>query len=248
MKIIKIIKNIPMIYKFYLALPSLKKYKNGIFSARAAGNVEEERSYILKATSNWGAFVMNVFQTDVHIHGEENIPSEGPVVYISNHQSYADIPLCCMVLNKIQFGFIAKKELSDLFLYGEWVENIRSVLIKRDDPRASLRAIEKAVDFIHEGFSILVYPEGTRSKGPKMGEFKRGSLRVATKSGVPVIPITINHTWRIFEEKGYPQKASVDITIHKAIETKNLSKVEIAELSDKIEEIIKEGLEGGLKK
>ena len=242
MKIMKIIKNIPMIYKFYLALPSLKKYKDGIFAARASGNTEEERSYILKATSSWGAFVMDVFKTEVHIHGEENIPSEGPVVYISNHQSYADIPLCCMVLNKIQFGFIAKKELSNLFLYGEWVENIRSVLIKRDDPRASLRAIEKAIDFIHQGFSILVYPEGTRSKGQKMGEFKKGSLRVATKSGVPVIPITINGTWRIFEEKGYPQKANIDITIHKVIETKNLSKIEMSELSGKVEEIIRGGL------
>ena len=75
-----------------------------------------------------------------------------------------------------------------------------------------------------------------------MGEFKKGSLRVATKSGVPVIPITINGTWRIFEEKGYPQKASVDITIHKAIETKNLSKIEMSELSGKVEDIIKGGL------
>ena len=238
----KVIRNVPMIYKFYLALPSLKKYKNGIFAARDSGNLEEERSYILKATSNWGAFVMDVFKTEVHIHGEENIPTEGPVVYISNHQSYADIPLCCMVLNKIQFGFIAKKELSDLFLYGEWVENIRSVLIKRDDARASLRAIEKAIEFVHQGFSMLVYPEGTRSKGPQMRDFKKGSLRVATKSGVPVIPITINGTWRIFEEKGYPQKVTVDITIHKAIETKNLSKEELSDLSEKVEEIIRGGL------
>jgi 1-acyl-sn-glycerol-3-phosphate acyltransferase len=242
MKIIKILKNIPMIYKFYLALPSLREFKDGISAARASGNVEEERSYILKATSKWGSFVMNVFKTEVHIYGEENIPSEGPVVYISNHQSYADIPLCCMVLNKIQFGFVAKKELSDLFLYGEWVENIRSVLIKRDVPRASLLAIEKAISFVHQGFSILVFPEGTRSKGVQMGEFKKGSLRIATKTLVPVIPITINGTWRIFEEKGYPQKAGVDITIHKAIETKNLSKAELSELSDVVEEIIRGGL------
>jgi 1-acyl-sn-glycerol-3-phosphate acyltransferase len=239
---VKIIRNIPMIYKFYLALPSLKQYKDGIFAARKTGNLEEERSYILKATSAWGAFVMDVFKTEIHIHGEENIPVEGPVVYISNHQSNADIPLCCMVLNKIQFGFIAKEELQNLFLYGEWPENIRSVLIKRNDPRASLKTIEKAVSFIEQGFSILIYPEGTRSKGPNMGPFKKGSLRVATKSGVPIIPITINGTWRIFEENGYPQKASVDITIHKAIETKNLSKVEASELSEKVEEIIRGGL------
>lgn len=238
----KLIKNIPMVYKFYLALPSLKQYKNGIMAARAAGDLEREREFILKATNSWGTFVMDVFQTKVTIHGEENIPSVGPVVYVSNHQSYADIPLCCMVLNKIQVGFIAKDGLQNLFLYGEWVKNIRSVLIKREDSRASLRAIEEAIELIHNGFSMLVFPEGTRSKGPKMGEFKKGSLRLATKSGVPVVPITINGTWRIFEEKGYPQKAAVDITIHKAIETKNLSKVEASALSENVEKIIREGI------
>lgn len=238
----KIIRNIPMIYKFYRALPSLKQYKDGILAARAVGDLEKEREYILKATTAWGTFVMNVFKTTVNVHGEENIPTEGPVVYVSNHQSYADIPLCCMVLNKIQLGFIAKDGLQNLFLYGEWVENIRSVLIKREDPRASLRAIEDAIALINQGFSILIYPEGTRSKGAKMGDFKKGSLRLATKSGVPVVPITINGTWRIFEEKGYPQKTTVDITIHKAIETKDLSKVEASALAEKVEEIIKGGL------
>jgi len=237
-----IIRNIPMIYKFYRALPSLKQYKDGIMTARAAGDLEKERAFILKATNAWGNFVMDVFQTEVNVHGAENIPNQGPVVYVSNHQSYADIPLCCKVLNKIQLGFVAKDGLQKLFLYGEWVENIRSVLIKRDDPRSSLRTIEQAIDLIHQGFSMLIFPEGTRSKGTEMGEFKKGSLRLATKSGVPVIPITINGTWRIFEEKGYPQKTSVDITIHKAIETKNLSKVEASALSERIEEIIRGGL------
>lgn len=238
----KIIRNIPMIYKFYLALPSLKQYKDGIMAARAAGDLEKEREYILKATNSWGAFVMGVFKTTVNIHGKENIPVKGPVVYVSNHQSNSDIPLCCMVLNKIQFGFIAKEGLQNLFLYGEWVTNIRSVLIKREDPRASLRTIEEAISLINQGFSMLVFPEGKRSKGPEMGEFKKGSLRLAIKSGAPVVPITINGTWRIFEEKGYPQKSTVDITIHKAIETKNLSKEEASALSEKVEDIIRGGL------
>ena len=238
----KIIKNIPMIYKFYLALPSLKQYKDGIMAARASGDLEKEREYILKATKAWGTFVMSVFKTTVQIHGEENIPTKGPVVYVSNHQSYADIPLCCMVLSKIQLGFVAKEGLEKLFLYGEWVRNIRSVLIRREDSRASLRAIEEAIDLINQGFSMLIFPEGTRSKGHEMGEFKKGSLRLATKSGIPVIPITIDGTWHIFEEKGYPQKATIDITIHKPIETKNISKMEASALAEKVEDIIKGGL------
>jgi len=238
----KIIRNIPMVWKFYLALPSLKQFKKGIMSARASGNLQEERKYILKATDAWGNFVMNVFGTEVRVHGEENIPTTGPVVYVANHQSYADIPLCCKVLNKIQTGFVAKDGLQNIPLYGEWIQNIRSVIIQRNDPRSSLRTIEEAIELIHQGFSMVVFPEGTRSKGGPMKPFKKGSLRLATKPGVPVVPITIDGTWRIFEEKGYPQKVSVDITIHKPIETASLSRQEASELAETVENIIRGGL------
>ena len=75
-----------------------------------------------------------------------------------------------------------------------------------------------------------------------MKPFKKGSLRLATKPGGPVVPITIDGTWRIFEEKGYPQKVSVDITIHKPIETASLSRQEASELAETVENIIRGGL------
>ncbi len=238
----KIIRNIPMVWKFYLALPSLRQFKKGILQARAEGNLEEERAYILKATDTWGNFVMKVFGTEVRVHGEENIPDRGPVVYVANHQSYADIPLCCKVLNKIQTGFVARDGLQDIPLYGEWILNIRSVIIKRNDPRSSLRTVDEAISLIRQGFSMVIFPEGTRSRGGPMQSFKKGSLRLATKPGVPVVPITIDGTWRIFEEKGYPQRATVDITVHPSIETASLSRQEAADLAETVEAIVRGGL------
>lgn len=239
----KIIRNIPMIVEFVSALPELKRHKKNIYKYRALNDLEKEREFILKATSTWGRRLVNDLNIDLNIIGKENMPEKGPVVFVANHQGYGDIPICCAALDKFQTGFIAKSSLSKLPLYGEWIKNIRSVMIDREDPRESLRAIETAIDFINQGFSIVVFPEGHRSKGKDMGEFKKGSLRLATKPGVPIVPISINGTYKLFEEKGYMQgNFKVDFLIHPAIETAGLSRPEASNLAETVEQIVKEGL------
>ena len=75
-----------------------------------------------------------------------------------------------------------------------------------------------------------------------MGEFKAGAMKIATKPGVPIIPISLDGTWRIFEEKGRLQKGLVKIKIHPPIETKNLSREEEKRLSKKVYDIIHSGV------
>lgn len=232
-----------MIIEFVSALPELKKHKKNIFKYRDFENFEKEREYILKATTAWGRRILNDLNIDLNIIGKENIPENGPVVFVANHQGYGDIPICCAALDKFQAGYIAKSSLSKLPLYGEWIKNIRSVMIEREDPRAALKAIETAISFIKQGFSIVVFPEGHRSKGGEMNEFKKGSLRLATKPGVPVIPISINGTHKLFEEKGYMQgNFKVDFLIHPPIETANMSRSEASGLSKTVEDIIRKGV------
>ena len=113
---------------------------------------------------------------------------------------------------------------------------------EREDPRASLRAIAKGIDYIEHGFSILVFPEGTRARGGDMHEFKKGSLKLATKPGVPIVPISINGTYEVLEKDGYLHSAPIDVMVHPAIETKGLSRKEDKELTDKVYDIVRGGL------
>ena len=239
----KIIKNIVPAIKLYDALQRLSEYKKEILKARAEEDYEKEREYILKATDSWAKDVMKTFDITLHVTGKENLPESGPVVFVANHQSFADILVTCAVLNKFQFGFIAKDSLKPLPFYGKWIKDIRSVYINRDDARASLRAIEEGINLLNNGFSLLIFPEGSRSKGSAMYEFKKGSLRLATKPGLPVIPISIDGTYRIFEEKGYVTNgAEVHVIIHPAIETKGMAKSDVNNLSAEVEKIVREGL------
>ena len=235
----KIIENIPPVIRLYQSLKYLKPYRKEFLAARAAGDNEAERAYILKATDRWGNHLVKTFDVTLQVEGKENLPAHGPVIFAANHQGYADIVISCAVLNRFQFGFVAKENLSKIPLYGKWIKDIRSVMLEREDARASLRAINEGIGLLEKGFSLLVFPEGTRSRQKAMSRFRRGSLRLATKPGVPVVPITINGTHRIFEDTGVLRKgATVDFIIHPPIETKNMDKAEANRLTETVEEII----------
>lgn len=238
----KILANVPSFIKLITCLKYLNQHKKDIEAAKAAGDVEKERESILAATSLWGPMVFKMFDSKVNVTGLENLPEKGPVVFVGNHQGYADIIAYCAAFKKFQFGFIAKDELAKIPLYGEWIRRIRSVFIERDDARASLKAINDGIKLIEQGFSLVIYPEGTRSKGPQPGEFKKGSLKLATKPGVPIIPVSLDGSYKFFEETGKITPAEVNIIVHPPIETKGLDRKEEKALNEKIEKIIIDGV------
>ena len=238
----KILANIPAAFKLMRDVKYFNKNKKKIDNARAAGDFEEERKWILDSTSTFGRMVMEQFGCELNVQGIENIPDHGPVVIMSNHQGYSDIPVCFAIFTKFQIGFIAKKYLAKAPLISEWMPRIRSVYIDNEDPRESLKAISEGISFINDGFSLVICPEGTRSKGPEMGPFMKGAVKLATKPGVPLIPISINGTYRMFEETGVAKGARIGVIIHEPIETAGISRQEEKDLIDKVEQIIRDGV------
>jgi len=223
----------------YFNLRHLRSFHYKIKAFRDSGDVVKEREQILNSTSTWGRGIMEKYKIKLNVTGIENLP-DGPVLFVSNHQGYADIPVYCAAITNKQFGFVAKTSLGKIPIFGEWIFDIRSVFIEREDPRSSLKTIEEGIGLLNQGFSLVIFPEGTRSKGSHMGEFKKGSLRLATKPGIPVVPVTLNGTYQVYEELGYVRSgATVDFHIHPAIETKSLSKSEANNLAEKVEEIIR---------
>lgn len=237
-----ILRNIPFVIWFYGFLATIQPIKNSIKKYREEGNAEMERTEIRRAEDAWGQALVKKAGITLNIRLTEPLP-DGPVVFVSNHQSYWDIPVYFAAVQDRQFGFVAKDSLGKVPGFGSWIADIRSVFIKRDDARASLRAIEEGIELLKQGYSLVIFPEGTRSRSVEMKEFKKGSLRLATKAGVPVVPITLNGTYHGFEEKGYVRPATVDFIIHPAIETKDLPKKEAGELAERVEKIVRDGLD-----
>jgi 1-acyl-sn-glycerol-3-phosphate acyltransferase len=200
-----------------------------------------EQRTIGEAEKIWADMLAEHFRFDVDVFGRENIP-EGGVLFCSNHQGYADIPLLFHAVAGKQIGFVAKEELRKMPFFGKWMERVRCLLIKRGSARGAALMVREGVKLLQDGYSLVMFPEGTRSQGPKMNSFQRGTLHLATNSGAPIIPVTISGSYKAFEQKGYISSTKISINFHPPIETKNMGRAEAKNVHEVAEKIVRSGL------
>jgi 1-acyl-sn-glycerol-3-phosphate acyltransferase len=209
--------------------------------ARENGDIAEEKRQIRRAESRWIDKFFTRYNITVVVEGEENLIA-GPFLAVSNHQSYSDIPILMKALGNEAVGFVARADLQKLPLYGKWIARVRSIFIQRTDSRQALRTYKEGEELLRQGFSLAIFPEGTRSRGKNMAEFMRGTLRMAKQTGVPILPITISGAHKIFEDEGYLQSASVKVCIHKPINTYGWDRKDEENAKMEIEDIIRRKL------
>lgn len=213
-----------------------------VSSLEKKGKISEKEEYVQRVTTKWALSQLKYSGAEVSVYGEENVPSDIPVVFIANHQGNFDIPILMSYINKPK-GFIAKIETLKIPLVRTWMKYIHCVFMDRSNIRKSAAAIIEGVKIIKEGHSLVIFPEGTRSKGGPLGEFKAGSFKLATKSKAPIVPITIDGSFKLMEANGNKIKpAKVNLYIHPAIETANLSKEEQEALPEVVKSIISKKL------
>ncbi|WP_026908204.1 lysophospholipid acyltransferase family protein [Paucisalibacillus globulus] len=201
----------------------------------------EIRKEIFETPQNVSAKVLKKAGTSVHVTGRENIPDEA-VLYVANHQGIFDILAFLGHLGK-PIGFIAKKEINKLPIIRTWMGLLNCVFIDRTDRRQSMKAINQGIENLKNGYSLVVFPEGTRSKGTALSEFKPGSLRLATKANVPIVPVTIYGTYKMLEENnGQVKGASVSMIIHEPIFPESYQSLKSAELAENLQDIVATGL------
>ncbi|TXL65819.1 1-acyl-sn-glycerol-3-phosphate acyltransferase [Cerasibacillus terrae] len=170
-------------------------------------NQPEIQKEIFQTPSVVSQKVIKKTGTKIYVNGKENIP-DGPALYVANHQGLFDILALLGYLGK-PVGFIAKKEIDKLPIIPKWMELLACVFIDRSDRRQSVRAIQKGTKNIKNGHSIVIFPEGTRSKDGQVSSFKAGSFRLGTKAKVPIVPIAIDGTREMYEENNNRVKPSV---------------------------------------
>lgn len=171
-------------------------------------------------------FILRVSGVTVKVEGLENIPSDRAVLYVGNHRSYFDILVGYTTVPSLT-GFVAKKEMINIPLMRDWMINVNCLFLDRDNPKEGLKTILQGIDKVKHGISIWIFPEGTRNEHEDYLEllpFKEGSLKIAEKSGCPVIPVAITGTAEIFE-KHLPliRPSHVTIEYGEPINLKNLS-------------------------
>ncbi|TAA72320.1 lysophospholipid acyltransferase family protein [Planococcus salinarum] len=159
---------------------------------------EEYDELIHTEPRKWASGIMKRTKSEVAVEGLHLLP-EGPVLLVSNHEGNFDIPVILSSLPK-PFGFISKKEVKKFPVIPTYMEDMNCVFIDRTDRRSALKSIGETAEKLKQGHSILIFPEGTRSKGEALGEFKAGFMRIAVDAQVPIVPIAIKGTANIMEK------------------------------------------------
>lgn len=153
--------------------------------SHAAG---EDRGH--KVAKLWAKMLLVLFHTKTEVIGAENIHLGKPQILMANHQSDFDIMVLLATIPG-QFRWIAKKELFKIPLFGTAMRKAGYISIDRQNHEKAMDSVEKALQKIREGKSIMSFPEGTRSRNGVIRPFKRGMFHLAIASGAPIVPISI---------------------------------------------------------
>jgi len=227
-----------MIIVFTLSIPMfLVEWIIGLFSPAAQEKIARGVTRFAFIT------VTKISGVKVTYKGLENVPTDKPVMYAANHNSFFDVILTFTPLPG-RVAYLAKKEFRKYFFLSIWMIFIKCLFLDRKDIKQGLKTILAAIENTKNGVSMFVFPEGTRSKDGKMLEFHEGSFKIATKAGVPIIPVAITNTAEIFE-RHLPKISAEKVTIEfgKPINTSELPKETLKTIGAYTQGIIQEMLD-----
>ncbi|HWF13617.1 MAG TPA: lysophospholipid acyltransferase family protein [Candidatus Acidoferrales bacterium] len=143
-------------------------------------------------------YVTRIAGEKVTVEGVENIPP-GVCLFAANHTSNADAPAIVGAIPR-RIAILGRKSLFDIPVVGMAFRLAKFVPVDRGNRDAALESVKIAVQYIHEGFSFLVYPEGTRSPDGRLQRFKKGSFAIAIEAGIPIVPVACAGAHRIMKK------------------------------------------------
>lgn len=139
----------------------------------------------------WSLGSLSAARIKLQVAGLELVPTEGPVIYMGNHQGNFDILALTRAIPRL-FSWVAKEELFKVPVFGAAMRRAGYIPLNRSDGRKALKSMNQAAGRIAAGASVVIFPEGTRTKDGSLLPFKRGAFMLAAKAGVPIVPFTIN--------------------------------------------------------
>lgn len=221
-------------YLFYMFYTRLKGFKYEYIKKKEG--IDKATEYAAKCMYSWAKFTVNIIGMKIVVKGKENIP-KGPCVFIGNHTSILDVPVIFYSAGR-QVGFVAKKEVLKVPVLSYWLLKGKCIALDRQNTRDAVRVINEGVKNLNDGYSMMIFPEGTRSLDGKTLPFKKGSFKLAIKAKVPIVPVTIDAAFTSFEKTGKFKPSTINVTYCKAIETSELTRDEEKNLSEDIRKII----------
>jgi len=187
----------------------------------------------------WTWLVLRIARISLTVRGLENLDPSEQYVFMVNHQSNIDIPVLVQSLTQFQLRWIAKKELLWVPLFGWAMWATKHIIVNRSDPTDAVKSLERAKRRIAAGISVVVFPEGTRTRNGKLLSFKKGGFLLALKTGKNIVPVTINGSGQLLPSGDWRLRSgNVEVIVGKPIMTATYRAGGIRLLSDRVRQAI----------
>ena len=180
--------------------------------------------------------IMFICGVKLTVMGDENVPKDEPVLYICNHKSYFDIIITYSRCPNLT-GYISKDTLGKVPLLNIWMKRLYCLFLDRKDIKQGLKTILTAIDYVKQGVSMCIFPEGTRNTSENLLlPFKAGSFKIAEKTNCTIIPMAITNSADILENH-FPKVKPTHVVLQygKPIHLKDLSKEEQKHLASYVQ-------------
>ncbi len=160
--------------------------------------LDRERKALHVASRVWARTIFRLCPTwRLVVEGGERVDRHRPWVIVTNHQSMLDIPLLYVV--PLLFKWVSKQEVKRMPVFGLVLYMHGDILIERGSRDSARQMVEKCTERLKRGTSVMIFPEGTRTKTGEMGRFKDGAFYVAQHAGVGIQPVVIDGTWNLVQ-------------------------------------------------
>lgn len=210
----------------------IPKMKKGV-KLKNTGDIATYKPFVDEELRKWLNPLMKSAGVQFIVKGKENIPEDEAVIYVPNHQGLFDMP--ALILNTpTPCGFIAKIELKKVPIVRTWMWLLDCVFIDRQNKREARVAIKESIELINKGRSMVIFPEGTRSRDGVPLPFKSGVMMIAKETKAKIVPVVLEGIIDRFEGTGNITPGTVTVTFLPAIETENLSRDEMKALPEQI--------------
>ncbi|ACF13534.1 phospholipid/glycerol acyltransferase [Chloroherpeton thalassium ATCC 35110] len=197
-------------YTFILSLASI-----------LAGLVDGSGKVYHKISQIWSEGCLRLLGIRLKIIGAENYSPDGVYVVVSNHAGMADIPAMLVAMN-LNLRLIAKEELGKIPVFGWSLRYGDFILIKRGHTKEALKSLLRAEEKLRDGKSVHLFADGTRAIDGSIQPFKRGAFLLASRTGLPVLPVTILNSHLIAEKNSLKiHSGTITLVIDKPIQLTN---------------------------
>ena len=178
----------------------------------------------------------------VTVNGRENIDRKKSYIIVCNHQSMLDIPVIFRIFRP--FKWVAKSSLFKIPIIGWNMWLNRSVKIERSSTKSQRKMLNRCAEYIRMGSSVMIFPEGTRSRNGELRTFKEGAFLIALQEKADIIPMTLDGTYKTFPEKSIiPRtKLKISLNILPPVPYETFKDMNVRQLSEHVRAIIADEL------